>query len=59
MPKLKINRVLYNLILLNISLTETVPYPLIYRDLSLILTLRLLDLLIRGSDLNALIWSVI
>jgi hypothetical protein len=43
--KLEINRVLYSLILLYASLIEIVPCPLINKDLLLILTLRLLNLL--------------
>jgi hypothetical protein len=40
-PKLGINKVLYSLILLHVSLIEIVPRPLIYRDSSPTLTLRL------------------
>jgi hypothetical protein len=54
-PKLGTNRMLCSLILLHASLIEIVSYPLIHRDSSLILTLRLSDLLTQGFNLNALI----
>jgi hypothetical protein len=53
--KLGINKVLYSLILLHVSLIEIVPYSLIYRDSLSTLTLYLFNSLTQGSNLNALI----